>query len=220
MNGEKNEKMNEEKKDGRRLNAWRHGLTGQILLQTPEEQAAYDQFCRGIHQSLAPVGALEQSYVQSIADDRWRLHHAAAMETDIITLMGARDPSTPICLPVADDALNQAQAWLNRGKSLGLLSLYESRLNRHVEKNMAELRRLQAGRQALLAKALEEAELLAQLAEAEGQPFDPALDAAANLPDSFVFSPAEFTRLFHRNRRLASAKKPVPAPEKRPRRAA
>ena len=212
--------MNETKSDGRRLNAWRHGLTGQILLQTPAEQAAYQDFCRGIHQSLAPVGALEQSIVQSIADDRWRLHHAAAMETDIVSLMMARDDHNPTHIPVADAALAQAQAWLNRGKSLHLLGLYESRLNRHVEKNLAELRRLQAEREAILAKALEEAELLAQLAEAEGQPFDPAEDAAANLPPNFVFSSAEFTRHFHRNRRLAHLKKSLPAPAEHHRRAA
>jgi hypothetical protein len=40
-----------------RLNALRHGLTGQIDVRIPEEQAAHDQFCDTIIASLHPEGA-------------------------------------------------------------------------------------------------------------------------------------------------------------------
>ena len=85
---------------------------------------------------------------------------------------------------------------------------------------MAELRRLQAGGQAALEKALEEAEFLAQLAESEGEDFYLAEDAARNAPPNFVFSAFEFTRLFARNRRLARPKNHAPAPKTLPRTAA
>ena len=206
--------------DGRTFNAYRHGLTGQVQIRTQADQAAYDVFCTGIHQSLAPAGALEASLAQSVADDRWRLHRAAALENNILALLMSVPDAVSTGTPDTDDAMAQAQAWLHRGKDLHLLAVYEHRLTRHVEKNMAELRRLQAERQAALSKALEEAEFLAQLAESEGEAFDPAEDAARNAPPNFVFSASEFARLYARNRRLARLKKPTSPPQKLPRMAA
>ena len=201
-------------RDRRTFNAYRHGLTGQVQIRTQSEQVAYDQFCRGIHESLAPVGALENSIVQAVADDRWRLHRAAALEGDIFALVTARDENHDTGIPDCDDALAEARAWITSGKNLQLLGLYEGRLTRHLEKSMAELRRLQAERQAALAKALEEAELLAQLAEEEGQHFDAAEDARVSLPSNFVFSAPEFTRLFQRHLRLARLRKQNSMPQK------
>src|SRR6202161_4923464 len=69
-----------------RLNAYRHGLTGQICLLTTDEHQAFDQHCTGIRESLAPVGALEIELAQSIAEDHWRLKRARAIETGIFAL--------------------------------------------------------------------------------------------------------------------------------------
>src|SRR6202050_4377814 len=76
----------EKAKHSTRLNAYRHGLTGQICLLTADEQQAFDQHCTGIRESLAPVGALEIDLAQSIAEDRWRLKRARAIETGIFAL--------------------------------------------------------------------------------------------------------------------------------------
>jgi hypothetical protein len=66
-----------------RLNAYRHGLTGQICLLTADEHEAFEQRCTGIRDSLQPVGALELNLAQSIAEDHWRLKRARAIETGI-----------------------------------------------------------------------------------------------------------------------------------------
>ena len=58
------------------LNAFRHGLTGQIVIHTPEDRAAFQQHCDAIREALAPVGALETDLAQAIAEDRWRLNRA------------------------------------------------------------------------------------------------------------------------------------------------
>src|SRR5579872_2358531 len=55
------------------LNAYRHGLTGQLNILTPHEQLAYDNHSKITLESLAPVGAYELDLAQSIADDHWRL---------------------------------------------------------------------------------------------------------------------------------------------------
>src|SRR5580693_6644941 len=66
-----------------RLNAYKHGLTGQIHILTPEEQTIFDAHCKGICESLAPVGALEIDLAQAIAENRWRLKRVRAMETAV-----------------------------------------------------------------------------------------------------------------------------------------
>jgi len=66
-----------------RLNAYKHGLTGQIHLLTAAEQTAFDAHCKSICEALAPVGALEIDIAQAIAEDRWRLKRARAIETGI-----------------------------------------------------------------------------------------------------------------------------------------
>src|SRR5580700_9276513 len=66
-----------------RLNAYKHGLTGQIHLLTATEQTAFDAHCKSICEALAPIGALEIDIAQAIAEDRWRLKRARAIETSI-----------------------------------------------------------------------------------------------------------------------------------------
>ena len=54
------------------LNAFRHGLTGQIVIHTPEDEQAFKKHCDGIREALASVGALEIYLAQAIAENRWR----------------------------------------------------------------------------------------------------------------------------------------------------
>ncbi len=66
-----------------RLNAYKHGLTGQIHIVSAEEQTAFDAHCQSICEALAPVGALEIDLAQAIAEDKWRLKRARAIESGI-----------------------------------------------------------------------------------------------------------------------------------------
>ncbi len=217
---EKNEPQSKPR-DRRALNAYRHGLTGQVLINTPADQEAYDKHCREIRESLAPVPGMEASLVQSVADNRWRLQRAAAMENAILS-MGTQTPPNIISEhEEIDTALAQAVVWLKEGKNLSLLTLYENRIQRRVEKDMQMLRQLQQDRNAALNKAVEEATLLAQLAASKGEVYDIERDFPREaLPPQFVFSTTEIARRVAHNRRLAAAKKLVQAPPKAFRRAA
>jgi hypothetical protein len=158
------------------LNAFRHGLTGQIVLQTPEDEQAFKKYCDGIREALAPVGALELDLAQAIAEDRWRLNRARAIENSIFALdQSEYSPEEP-GRPEVDAAIAQGRTWMAHAHQLHLLTTYENRIRRSVEKNTAELRALQAERKAAIAKAQEEAEALVALAEAEGGDYDPADD--------------------------------------------
>ncbi len=137
---------NSQPRDRRAFNAYRHGLSGQVLVIPPTEQAAYERHCRGIHQSLSPRTALETDLAQSIADDRWRLKRAAAIESNIFAIGLNHTGNTFTGHEECDIALAQARIWLERGKDLQLLALYESRIQRRVERNLALLRQLRHDR--------------------------------------------------------------------------
>src|SRR5580658_6682870 len=152
-----------------RLNAYKHGLTGQIHILTAAEQTAFEAHCQGIREALGPVGALEIDLAQSIAENRWRLKRVRAMETGIFAAGmqgGLGFLGTPPCEDPAEaaigEAMSQARSWLAKSENFQLLTLYEQRINRTIERNMAELRTLRAERKAAVAQALEEARLLAQ----------------------------------------------------------
>jgi hypothetical protein len=177
------------------LNAFRHGLTGQIVIHTPEDQQAFEKHCDDIRGSLAPVGALETTLAQSIAEDYWRLNRARALENAVFTLglqknFGGYDDDVPN--PEVETALALGRTWAQQNRSLQLLTTYEQRIRRSIEKNTAELRALQAARKAAVAQAEEKARLLVQLAEYEakqGRNYDPSNDfPSESQPLGFVFS--------------------------------
>jgi hypothetical protein len=172
------------------LNAFRHGLTGQIIVHTPEDQEAFNKHCDGIREALAPEGALEIDLAQAIAEDRWRLNRARAIENSIFALgqseYGPEDPDNPD----VDAALAQGLTWIAHAHELALLSTYENRIRRSVEKNTAELRHLQYQRKsdAAIAKSREEAALIDKLMRSKGKDHKTAGDAPGATPDSSVRS--------------------------------
>jgi len=202
-------------RDPRALNAYRHGLTGQVLIFTPEDEAAYKAHCKIIHQSLDPVGGMEVQLVQEIADDRWRLQVAAAMDNNICSLGLTRPDTITAHHPEIDTAFAKSRIWLSDPKNRTLLSLYEQRLKRKELQAMAMLRQLQQERRQALEKAVEEAALLAQLAASEGE----TLHIERDLPrlthyPQFDFSNPEIARLVVHAQRLAEARKRFQKPQK------
>jgi hypothetical protein len=195
-----------------RLNAYKHGLTGEIHLFTPEEHEAFDAHCKNIVEALAPVGNLEKQLAQSIAEGHWRLNRAHAIESGIFALGQMADESDQAELqsdppeidePELAQSLSQARTWLADGRQIQLLSLYEQRIQRSIGRSMAELRALQAVRLAARQQAVEEAILLSELAKTKGETYGLAADLASQ---QFVFSTAEIQQLMTREQRLAEAR--------------
>src|SRR5580704_19507010 len=82
------------------INAYKHGLTGQIHLVTADEHDAFEKHCQAIVEALAPVGILEQQLAQSIAADKWRLNRARAIETGIFAIRQCQEAVVPEELPM------------------------------------------------------------------------------------------------------------------------
>jgi hypothetical protein len=94
------------------LNAFRHGLTGQIVIHTPEDEQAFKTHCDGIREALAPVGALEIDLAQAIAEDRWRLNRARALENSVFVLGQSEHFLETSGDPEFDTAIAQGRTWM------------------------------------------------------------------------------------------------------------
>ncbi len=186
-------------RDKRAFNAYRHGLTGQVLVIAPSDEQPYKDHCRGIHQSMAPVGGLETGLVQQIADDCWRMKRASAIESAVL-VRGLNNPDDAISgNEQVDVALAQGRVWNEQKKDLNLLTLYENRIQRRIEKNIALVRQLQQDRKAALQQIVEEAAIL-------GETYDFPPEA---LPPNFVYSLPQIHRLAAHHKRLESVRKPT-----------
>jgi hypothetical protein len=185
---------------------YRHDTTGQVVIMANGDTDAYHKFCDGIHASLAPEGELENAVAQAVADDRWRLQRAAAIENSTFA-MGFDEDREPNPHPEMNVALQQAVTWMRQAKNLSSLCLYETRTLRRINDNMTELKDLQAQRKAALEQAVEEAALLAHLAAVEGEAFDLEQALKTAPPSRFTFSAAFIGPLVDRKNRLARALK-------------
>jgi hypothetical protein len=191
----------EEGKQRTRLNASRHNLTGQVTAMTPEDRKAHDAFSAGLIKSMAPEGELELQLAQRIATDSWRLNRASAIEDNIFAL-GLFRSSNDLDIEQAElhAAMTAARTFTREAKAIELLTLYEQRLNRSVQKNLATLQTLQATRKAEQKAAMEEAAKLLELSEMKGLPYEPAQTCE---PNGFVFSIDQLRAQIDRKRRLA-----------------
>jgi len=184
-------------------NNLRHGLTGQISLLPTEDREAHDAFCNELIQSFAPETPMETQLAQSIAEDSWRLNRAVAIENNMFAL-GHQHERREIQIALAD-----ARTFLAQAAAFNLLSIYEQRVNRNLQRNMKLLRELQAERKAQRDRAMEEAKLLAQLNLMNGLAYEPERNG-------FVFSHTEINRAIDRDNRLQAAKRAAMPPAKQP----
>jgi hypothetical protein len=116
-----------------RLNAYKHGLTGQTLILTAEDKPAYDQHCQSYVDLYKPAGRPEQLLVQIIADDYWRALRARALETAQMSQIFDHT-SNPTLEP-------------RQEKTLGNLALYIQRIERSLRNNTKALQEMQTQRQ-------------------------------------------------------------------------
>jgi hypothetical protein len=181
------------------LNATRHALTGQVTVMTEEDREAFHAFSGRMMKSLAPEGELEIQLAQRLVKDTWRLNRLSAIEDNLFALGHSHNSSAiDADHPQAHAALLAAHTFTGQSHQLQLLSLYEQRLNRAYQKNLAIFQSLQNARKAQQAKDLAEAELLQQLSEINGLAYEPA-------KDGFVFSTVEITAAIDRSHRLHKA---------------
>jgi hypothetical protein len=192
----------EEGKKASALNARRHNLTGQVTAMTEADRIMHDAFSASIVENLAPEGAMEIQLAQRIATDSWRLNRASAIEDNLFALgHSAKSDEIETEDPEIHAALTAAKVFTAESKQLQLLTLYEQRINRNLQKNLAMLQALQTARLAKREAEMKEAKKLLQLSEMKGLPYGPAEISK----DGFVFSTAQIHAAIDKERRLNRA---------------
>jgi hypothetical protein len=193
--------------EGRRrssLNACKTLITSKVHLCSPEEQPAFDAHMAAYREALAPVGILETELVAEISKMKWRQKRVSSVEDSIFSI-GYLDHAENMNTGHAavDSCLAEGMVWKEQAQNLLLISLYETRMRRAVEKDMAALEALQTKRKEAYSRAQDEAIRLAQLAASHGEEYDPGddfLPAAAY--GEFVFSAPDLLRVLDRRNRI------------------
>ena len=142
---------------------------------------------------------METQLAQRIATDSWRLNRASAIEDNLFAL-GLYQDAGQLCPDheQIDAALTSARVFTTESEHLQLLTLYEQRLNRSLQKNLALLQSLQAARKIQQETEMREAASLLQVSEMRGMEYRPA-------QDGFVFSNSQIHSAIDRRQRLERA---------------
>ncbi|MDE3197137.1 MAG: hypothetical protein KGN84_12370 [Acidobacteriota bacterium] len=128
-------------------NACRHNLTGQVVIMTDEDHAACVQYEKSFIADLKPEGALESALVHSIAHGFWRLNRAEAIEENYFNLEAGWNEDSLVAEngQILNAALHCLTFFKDPNKFV-LLSLYEQRIHRKLEKDRKALAALQSSR--------------------------------------------------------------------------
>ncbi len=129
------------------MNAVKTGLTGRTVLLPSDDVEAYQQHLAAYEAEYQPVGLRERELVQSLADAQWRLQRIPGLEMAIYAR--GRDEFAEQfeeLEPAARAARIDLETFLQHQKPLRNLQIQEGRLQRQRQKDMAELKALQAER--------------------------------------------------------------------------
>jgi hypothetical protein len=128
-------------------NAFKHGLTGKTVLLPTDDAAEYDRHLESRIRAFQPATDEELALVQSIVDSAWRIARIKSLETGImlrgqIEFAGKFEDQTS----ARRAQLIDVETYLKYEKSIRNLNIQEARLHRRLEKDQAELIRLQSNR--------------------------------------------------------------------------
>jgi transcription termination factor NusB len=129
------------------MNALKTGLTGKTILLPHENAAEYQRQLEASIESFKPATDEELRLVESQLNCVWRLDRIQHLETAILLkghleFAGKYEDRSPL----ERAHLIQAEAYLKYERQLRNLQIQEARLRRTLEKDRAEINRLQANR--------------------------------------------------------------------------
>jgi hypothetical protein len=186
-----------------KLNALRHGLTGQTIVLPTEDHSAYQRHSQSFLDECQAKGAIETQLVQSLIDTSWRINRVAAVETNLFSL-GITEMEERIRAnhPEAEAALAMALAFREHMRAFANISINSQRLCRQFERTLDQLRQIQAERRKTEEHQLDKAAKILKMHKAKNShqpaPYNPA-------EDGFVFSTAEVETFLHREKRRQQA---------------
>jgi hypothetical protein len=163
-------------------NALKTGLTGCQVLLPSDDGSRYEAMIRDYQNAFSPVGPEELALVQSIVDVRWRLNRFPGLESALLDLGRRQMLEIEPKLAGNPEPAFELQIRQEYEKKFRNLELQENRLVRRREREMKELRELQAARKA------EEGNVEQEPAAAQPAKANPVSASASN---GFVFSSSQ-----------------------------
>lgn len=187
------------------LNAVTHGFTGQTIVVRAEEKAAYTAFVENSLAKWNPEGPIEMHLAYRMIGNQWRFNQLVSAESGMFALgriefaaqVEAFDPETA-------SGILRALVLRNYAKEFDRLHRYESRINRMIKDDTAELKALQAARIAKKEKDELEMVQLHLHFKKDGRTWNPA-------DFGFVLSIPEIEQLIARESERALAQNPAVA---------
>ena len=174
-------------------NAYRHGLTGRVVVLPTEDMEAYNKFAKEIVDSLHPETPMETQFAQTIADSQWRLNRARTFEDGMVALGHFEEAGNFYAeSPDIHAAMTAAKVFRDRSKDFMNLALYEQRIQRAQKEAMRQLKESKAERKAAAPPPVEEAKPLVQTAVASTET---TLHTMTSEQIGFVYSSPEITPL-------------------------
>src|ERR1700733_4749732 len=194
-----------------RTNAMRDGITGQVITLSDEDLPIFEKLKSDLIENFAPKTTMELRLANSIAWDTWRLDHLRAVEMNLYAL-GTQDPDCDVDCDDAQlhTAMSAALTFVKQSKKIGLMSIYEQRLNRSIHKNMDKLAELQAERKRNYEQDLKEEMDIAKANEINGLPYQAPAKRSKN---GIVFSTAEIQAAANRKSVVSAARSTYGAPK-------
>ncbi len=194
-----------------RLNAMRHGLTGQTVVLPEDDLDIYQKRNQEFFTECKPKGPIEMQLVQVLADTAWRLNRVAALENSLLSLgIAEHEDSVDTDHPKVHTALAMAKTYREQSHVVANLGMHGQRLARLFKETFKQLREIQTERRSEEKEQLKKAAIIMEMHKDAGVPYDP-------VQDGFVFSPAEIETCIQRNVRLTQARqadsqRPCPPP--------
>jgi len=180
-----------------KMSATKHGLCARTILGSAAELQQHREYSEALREDLEPVGALEVTLVQNIADAQFQLDRTRAMEQNLFfeTALKYTDEADETRDFDADYDQGQAFTFEAKSKQLDLLARYGNRFHRQIIQNQnafykaRDERRKEEARQAVIEKQ-RRAESMAnwrqESDEASYKRMQERAEAKANQKSSFV----------------------------------
>jgi hypothetical protein len=179
------------------LNSTGHGFTGQQIILSPEENAAYDAHCIAYLDQYRPQTHEETDLILQYADQQWTLHQISVQQMTVLSIMNL---ATSQLLLDGAELIFVNTITAPYYKQLSTLGTYEQRRRRAAVATLAAFKALEARREAEMAVAAKTCTTL----KAQGKPFNPQ-------EFGFVHSAEEIDLYISRLNRFAGVEKSAAA---------
>ena len=159
------------------LNAWRTGLTGHLQCLPAEELAVLRKLTDEVIAEYKPAGPTERFLAVSCAENMYRISRCRALENGIFA-NGFMDRIGGIDVgdPEVESSLAAAQTFEAQAHRLSLLSVYEGRIRRTLDRDLAALKAAQAECKAAHKRAVKQASNFIKHARSKGERYSPGRD--------------------------------------------